>query len=187
MEQLAPKIYEYKREREIQSSLKAPTNNFDANKINEIVEAAGGSSSTLTLTLLWTCDYDYDLGLECEHGKLCHYNNKTPCTECNINLDVDMQNHTDRPAGATFMVENLTIEHPANGHLYKGYVDNYSSPNNRPGDFDLILRTRNQKGEQVIIREWHVSTDTSSSCPRKFEFEFTWQSDYSSGGPGMNA
>ena len=76
------------------------------------------------------------------------------------------------------MVENITIDNPKHGHAYKGWVDNYPSPNNRPGEYNLILRTTNQRGEQVIIKEWHLKADTSHNCPRKFEFQFTWKSEY---------
>ena len=74
------------------------------------------------------------------------------------------------------MVENITIEKPQAGHTYEGYVDNYASPNTRAGEYSLILRSKNDLGEEKIVHQWHMQANTGSSCPREFHFSFTWPS-----------
>lgn len=37
------------------------------------------------------------------------------------------------------------------GHTYEGHVDNYTSPNTRPCDYRLILRSMNDLGEDQIV------------------------------------
>ena len=54
------------------------------------------------------------------------------------------------------MVENIIMEKPQAGHTYEGFVDNYASPNSRVGDYSLILRSKNDLGEEKIVHQWHM-------------------------------
>lgn len=132
----------------------------------------------MTLTLQWEENYDFDLHLTCEHGKLCYYRNMDPCSECKVNLDVDMRSHNDRKDGSRFMIENIKIEKPLSGHKYQGLVDNYGGNHRRPGYFDIKLTTTNELGKEVVIKKWTAARDESSDCPRTWPFWFIWDENY---------